>query len=278
MVRAGNFYTLRVVKLVDFGAYLDGGETGEILIPKRYVPAGLRADDEIEVFIYHDSESRIIATTDRPAGKEGDIVFLTVKDITPQGAFLEWGLLKDIFLPLSQQKTILYKGMKVAVMIYVDEQTGRVAATEKFRHLLDPEAPDYAINEPVDLLATRTTDLGWEVIINNRHTGLIHFSDLFEPVEIGDRFKGYIKRIHENGKIDVMPGKKGYQRIEDETGKVLRLLQEHDGYLPYNDKSDPEDIRAFFGMSKKAFKMATGALYKQQQITFTQTGIELLDH
>lgn len=277
MIRAGNYHTLHAVKFVDFGAYLDGGEAGEILLPKRYVPRGLRAGDELEVFIYHDNEGRLIATTETPAGKEGDIVFLVVRDITKQGAFLDWGLMKDIFLPLSQQKTVLYQGMKVAVMIYVDELTGRVAATEKFRHLLDPEPPRYETNEAVDLLATRTTDLGWEVIINNRHTGLIHFSDLFTPPAVGDRFKGFIKRVHENGKIDVMPGERGYKRIEGETDKILRLLQEHNGYLPYHDKSDPEEIRDFFGMSKKAFKMAAGALYKQQRISFTQTGIQLLE-
>jgi predicted RNA-binding protein (virulence factor B family) len=274
MIQAGNFYTLPVVKMVDFGAYLDGEEAGEILLPKRYVPQGLCAGDELEVFLYHDGESRLIATTDKPKGIVGDIVVLEVKDIMHQGAFLDWGLIKDLFLPLSQQASVLYKGMKVPVLIYLDEMTGRVAATEKFQHHLKGNAISLAENDSVNLLVTRKTDLGFEVIINSMHVGLIHFSDIFHEMKIGDRLKGFIKKLLPDDKIDVMPGERGYKRIESEADKIMRLLQENNGYLPYHDKSSPEEIYTFFGMSKKSFKMAIGGLYKEKKITFTQAGIQ----
>lgn len=274
MIQAGNFYTLPVVKLVDFGAYLDGEEAGEILLPKRYVPQGLRAGDELEVFLYHDGESRLIATTDKPKGIVGDIVVLEVKDVMHQGAFLEWGIMKDLFLPLSQQASVIYKGMKVPVLVYLDEMTGRVAATEKFQHHLKGNPITLVENDPVNLLVTRKTDLGFEVIINSMHVGLIHFSDIFHEMKIGDRLKGFIKKLLPDDKIDVMPGERGYKRIETEADKIMRLLQENNGYLPYHDKSSPDEIYSFFGMSKKSFKMAIGGLYKEKKISFAQAGIQ----
>ncbi|MES2477608.1 MAG: S1-like domain-containing RNA-binding protein [Bacteroidota bacterium] len=274
MIQAGKFFTLPVVKMVDFGAYLDGEEAGEILLPKRYVPQGLRAGDELEVFLYHDGESRLIATTDKPKGIVGDIVVLEVKDVMHQGAFLEWGIMKDLFLPLSQQASVLYKGMKVPVLVYLDEMTGRVAATEKFQHHLKGNPITLVENDPVNLLVTRKTDLGFEVIINSMHVGLIHFSDIFHEMKIGDRLKGFIKKLLPDDKIDVMPGERGYKRIESETEKIMRLLKENNGYLPYHDKSSPEEIYTFFGMSKKSFKMAIGGLYKDKKISFAQAGIQ----
>lgn len=276
MIQAGAYYNLEVVKLVDFGAYLDGGEDGEILLPKRYVPRGLAAGDELEVFVYHDGENRLIATTDRPKAIVGDIAVMEVKDIMHQGAFLDWGIMKDVFLPLSQQASVLYKGMKVPVLLYIDEMTGRVTATEKFQHKLKDKELTVAVNDDVKLLVTRKTELGYEVIINAAHVGLIHFSDVYKELKIGDQLPGFIKTILPENKIDVMPGARGYKRIENEGEKIMRLLAEQNGYLPYHDKSSPEDIVAFFGMSKKAFKMAVGGLYKDKKIMFTQTGIKAL--
>lgn len=275
MIQAGSYYTLRVVKMVDFGAYLDGEEAGEILLPKRYVPKGLRVDDELEVFLYHDGESRLIATTDKPKGIVGDIMVLEVKDIMHQGAFLEWGIMKDLFLPLSQQASVLYKGMKIPVLIYLDEMTGRVAATEKFQHKLKNNELTLKELDAVNLMVSRKTELGYEVIINSAHIGLIHFSDVFHELKIGDRLKGFIKRVLPENKIDVMPGERGYKRVESETEKIIRLLQENDGYLPYHDKSNPEEIYDFFGMSKKTFKMVIGGLYKDGKIELTKSGIQL---
>jgi predicted RNA-binding protein (virulence factor B family) len=272
---AGSYHTLSVVKLVDFGAYLDGGEHGEILLPKRFAPKGLKAGDELEVFIYHDSDNKLIATTQKPFAQVGDIQVMDVVDTNRQGAFLDWGLMKDLFLPLSQQRSVLYKGMRIPVYVYLDKQTGRVAATEKFNQYLDNETLTVQENEEVDLLVSRETELGYEVFVNNKHIGLMYFSDVFGDMAIGDRLKGFVKRILEDNKLDIMPGERGYKRIESEVEKVWRMLQEHDGYLPYNDKSAPEEIYTYFGMSKKAFKMATGALYKQKKISFTQTGIRV---
>ena len=182
--------------------------------------------------------------------------------------------MKDLFLPLSQQASVLYKGMKVPVLIYLDEMTGRVAATEKFQHHLKGNPISLKENDSVNLLVTRKTDLGFEVIINSMHVGLIHFSDVFHEMKIGDRLKGFIKKLLVDDKIDVMPGERGYKRIESEAEKIMRLLQENNGYLPYHDKSSPEEIYTFFGMSKKSFKMAIGGLYKEKKISFAQAGIQ----
>ncbi len=277
MVNVGRYNTLRVVKKVDFGFYLDGGEDGEILLPKRFVPDGLKEGDDLEVFIYHDSDNRLIATTQKPYGIVGDIVLLRVVAVNKQGAFLDWGLMKDLFLPLSQQESRIFVDGDYFVLIYIDEMTGRVTATEKIRKHLQNEDLTVKEMDAVDLLIYRKTEIGYEVIINNKHIGLVHYNEVFTDLGIGDKVKGFIKKIRDDKKIDVVLGERGYQRVEQETDKIIRLLQENDGYLPYHDKSDPEDIYEFFGMSKKIFKMATGALYKQRKIEFTQSGIKLLE-
>lgn len=276
MIRTGEYNTLKIKKETDFGVFLDGGDQ-EILLPKRYVPKGAKPGDELEVFLYHDSENRLIATTDRPYGVVGDIVTLKAVDVTDQGAFLDWGLMKDLFVPLSQQLMRMRKGQEYLVRIYLDELTGRVAATEKIDAYLSNDELTVKEKDVVDLIVYRRTDIGLVTIINNKHTGILHKADQVKPYDIGDRFKGFVKAIREGNKIDVVPGQAGYKKVEDETEKILRLLQENDGYLPYHDKSDPEEIVAFFGMSKKTFKMTTGNLYKQQKIEFTKTGIRLLD-
>lgn len=275
MIEAGRYHTLKVVKKVEFGVYLDGNGT-EILLPKRFVPKGLKEDDSIEVFIYHDSDNRLIATTQKPKAIAGEFALLDVVSVTRQGAFLDWGLMKDLFLPASQQRLKVLKGESVPVFIYIDKQTGRAAATEKFSQYLSNDELTVKEKEEVDLFIYRKTELGYEVVINNKHIGLMHFGDVFNELHIGDKLKGYIKNIRPDNKIDVMPGQAGYQRVEKETEKILRLLYEHDGYLPYHDKTAPEEIYEFFGMSKKTFKMALGALYKQQKITLTKEGIKLM--
>lgn len=276
MIKTGEYNTLKIKKETDFGVFMDGGDQ-EILLPKRYVPKGAKPGDELEVFLYHDSENRLIATTDRPYGVVGDIVTLKAVDVTDQGAFLDWGLMKDLFVPLSQQLMRMRKGQEYLVRIYLDELTGRVAATEKIDAYLSNDELTVKEKDVVDLIVYRRTDIGLVTIINNKHTGILHKADQVKPYDIGDRFKGFVKAIREGNKIDVVPGQAGYKKVEDETDKILRLLQENDGYLPYHDKSDPEEIVAFFGMSKKTFKMTTGSLYKQQKIEFTKTGIRLLD-
>ena len=232
---------------------------------------------QIEVFIYHDSENRIIATTQKPFGVVGDIVKLKAVTVTKQGAFLDWGLMKDLFVPLSQQNSKMIAGGEYLVRIYIDEQTGRAAATEKLYPSLSNENLTLSEKDEVDLLIYRRTELGYAVVINEQYNGLLHYSDVFRDLEIGDRLKGFIKAIKEGDKVDVGIGKAGYGKVEDEGSRILELLDDNNGYLPYNDKSDPDAIRDFFGMSKKTFKMTTGTLYKQKKIEFTQTGIKKLE-
>lgn len=275
-IKVGEYNTLRVARAFDFGMYL-GEDKDVVLLPKRFVPQGVEVGDMLKVFVYHDSENRLIATTQQPIGIVGDIVNLQAVSVTNQGAFMDWGLMKDLFVPKSKQLMGMRVGGYYIVKIYLDEQTGRVAATEKIEPFLSNEHLTVKELEPVDLLVYRRTDIGYTVIINNLHTGVLHFNDIFQELGVGDRLKGYVKNIREENKIDVGIGKVGYKRVEDEAGKVLRLLQENNGYLPYNDKSDPEDIYSFFGMSKKTFKMTTGNLYKSKKIIFTQTGIKLVE-
>ena len=275
-IKVGEYNTLRIARAFDFGLYLGEGKD-VVLLPKRFVPPGVEVGDMLKVFVYHDSEDRLIATTQQPKGIVGDIVNLPVVSVTAQGAFMDWGLMKDLFVPKSKQLMGMRVGGHYLVKIYLDERTGRVAASEKIESYLSNEQLTVKELEPVDLLVYRRTDIGYVVIINNRHTGVLHFNDIYRDIEVGDRLPGYIKNIREENKIDVGTGKAGYQRVEDETGKVMRLLKENKGYLPYNDKSSPEDIYSLFGMSKKTFKMTTGNLYKNRKIVFTPTGIKLTE-
>lgn len=277
MVKVGEYNTLKVLRKVDFGIYLDDGNEG-ILLPRRFVPPGVNEGDELKVFVYHDGEDRIIATTQEPKGVLGDIVKMRTVSVTPQGAFLDWGLMKDIFVPKSKQQTTMIPNGEYLVKIYLDEQTGRVAATEKLEPFLSNDQLTVKELEVVDLTVYRRTDIGYVVIINNQHTGVLHFNEIYRNITAGDKFTGFIKKIYSDNKIDVSAGKPGYNRVEDEGEKILRLLKENNGYLPYYDKSDPEEIYSFFGMSKKTFKMTIGNLYKQRIISFEKTGIKLIEN
>jgi len=280
MIRVGEYNTLKVKKELEFGLILDDGKEG-ILLPKRFVPRGARPGDDLTVFLYHDGEDRLIATTQHPKGILGDIVKLRVVSITPQGAFLDWGLMKDLFVPKSRQLSGMRLGGDYVVKIYLDEQTGRLAATEKIEPFLSNENLTVKEKDTVDLTVLRRTDIGYVVIINNRHTGVLHFNEIFRDIAVGDKFPGFIKNITPAEKstsgeteIDVVAGKPGYERTEDAAGKILRLLKENKGHLPYHDKSDPEIIYSVFGMSKKTFKMTLGRLYKEKKILITDNGIQ----
>ena len=280
MVEVGKYNLLKVIREVDFGVYLDGGADG-ILLPKRFVPTATTIGDELKVFLYHDGEDRIIATTQEPKGILDEIVKLRAVTITPQGAFLDMGLMKDIFVPKSKQIFEMRVNGDYLVKIYLDEQTGRIAATEKLEPYLSNEEITVTELEVVDLIVYRRTDIGYVCIINNKHTGVLHFNEIYRNIGVGDKFQGFIKKIYpvsndkeDRFRIDVAAGKPGYNRVEDETEKVLRLLRENHGFLPYNDKSKPEDIYDFFGMSKKTFKMTTGNLFKQRKIAFEKDGIK----
>jgi len=275
MIQVGIYHTLKVLRKVDFGFYLDDGGDG-ILLPKRFAPKALRVGDELKVFLYHDNEGRIIATTEFPKAIVGDIVLLKCVSITSAGAFLDWGIMKDLFVAKSQQLTGMHVGGEYLVKIYIDKQTNRVAATEKIDLQLSNEILTIKELDQVDLIVYRKTDIGYVMIINNTHIGVLHNNEVFRNIKIGDHLKGFIKKILPNNKIDIVLGKPGYQKVEDELDKIIRLLRENDGYLPYNDKSDPKTIYTFFAMSKKTFKMTIGALYKQRRIDFAKAGISLI--
>ena len=273
MIKVGNYNTLKVIREASFGLYLDDGAEG-ILLPKRFVPEGTKMDDMLKVFVYHDGEERLIATTQQPKGQVGDFVKLKAVNITEQGAFLDNGLMKDLFVPKSQQLTGMRALGEYLVRIYIDEQTGRLAATERIDPFLNNDVLTVQLLEEVNLVVYRRTDIGYVVIINNLHTGVLHFNEIYRDITEGDQFRGFIKKIYPDNKMDVSAGKPGYQRVEDEGQKIMRLLEENNGYLPYFDKSDPEEIYSFFAMSKKTFKMTIGNLYKQKKISLEKTGIK----
>jgi hypothetical protein len=271
MIKVGDYNELQVLRIIDIGIILDDGKEG-ILLPKRFAPRDAKAGDTLRVFIYHDSEGRLIATTQTPVATVGQIALMKVVSNTPQGAFLDWGLMKDVFVPRSKQLDIMRVGGEYLVKLYIDEKTGRVVATQKIEFELSNEDLTVKEGDVVQLTIQRKSDIGWVVIINDRHTGVLHFNDVYREIKVGDRLEGFIKNIRPENKIDVAIGKSGYQRVEEETDKVLRLLKENNGYLPYGDKSNPDDIYAFFGMSKKTFKMTIGSLYKKRLIEFTESG------
>ncbi len=275
MVKIGEFNELKIIRQAPMGFFLEDGGDG-ILLPKRYVPPGKDIGDTVRVFVYHDGEDRLIATTQTPKALVGDFVKLRVKTVTPQGAFLDMGLMKDLFVHSSKQVNTMRINCDYLVYVYLDEQTGRLTGTEKVDYFLSNDDLTVAEMDLVDLTVLRRTDIGYVVIINNKHTGVIHFNEIYRDIQVGDKFKGFIKKITDDNKIDVAAGKPGYGRVEDETEKVLRLLKENKGFLPYNDKSNPDDIYTFFAMSKKTFKMATGNLFKQRKIAFEKDGIRMV--
>jgi predicted RNA-binding protein (virulence factor B family) len=276
MVKIGEYNVMKVIKEKAMGVFLDDGDAG-ILLPKRFVPQDTKMGDQLKVFLYHDGEDRPIATTQKPFGVLGDIVKLKVVSVTQQGAFLDWGLMKDLFIPKSKMKNFMIPNGEYLVKIVMDEKTGRLAATEKLEPFLSNENLTVKEKDVVNLIVYRHTDIGYEVIINHIHKGILHNNEIYRNISIGDRFEGFIKNILPENKIDVAAGKPGYNRVEDETEKIIRLLNENNGYLPYHDKSSPEEIYSFFAMSKKTFKMSTGNLYKQHKISFTKTGIQLIE-
>ncbi len=274
-IRVGAYQTLSVIRFVSFGVYLDDGSEG-ILLPTRFMPPDCKVGDKLHVFVYHDSENRLIATTQKPFGIVGDIVNLKTVSVTPQGAFMDNGLMKDLFVPKSQQLHKMIPNGYYLIKIYIDDQTGRMAGTEKFEHELSNQELTVQEKQEVHLTALRRTDIGYLMIVNHRHTGVLHFNEIYQSISPGQSFQGFVKKIYpSSNNMDLVLGKQGYQRVETETDKILRMLNEAGGYLPYHDKSDPELIYDVFGMSKKTFKMSLGSLYKQRKIQLEQQGIRI---
>jgi predicted RNA-binding protein (virulence factor B family) len=267
---------MRVDRKVDFGFYMDDGGEG-ILLPKRFVPSGLQIDDTISVFVYHDSDNRLIATTQEPFAVVGDIAALKVVEVTSQGAFLDWGLMKDLFVPVSQQLSTMRLGGKYLVKLYIDAQTGRVAATEKIDKQISNDNLTVKEGEKVKIQVYRESEIGYVVIVNQVHQGLVYKNEVFTHLHIGQFIdEAFVKKIREDNKLDIGLGKQGGEKLADDNQKIMSLLKSHKGFLPYHDKSAPDDIYAFFGMSKKAFKMNVGMLYKLKLISIEEDGIHLI--
>lgn len=275
MIEIGKYNTLTVVKIVDFGVYLDGGEWGEILMPKEYVPENCSPDDEVRVFIYFDSEDRIVATTEEPAVQVGEFAFLKVVAVSGVGAFLNWGLRKDLLVPFREQRDPMVEGRSYLVYVYVDKSSDRIVASAKIDKYLDQVFPDYEPMQEVDLLVARKTDLGYAVIVNQAHWGLVYDNEVFQLLRIGQKLKGYVKRVREDEKIDVVLQSVGFAKIEGLAGMVLEKLKDYGGVLDLSDKSNPEEIYRVFGCSKKNYKKALGTLLKQGLIEIGESEVRL---
>ena len=276
MVAIGDYNRLEIIKQVDFGVYLDS-EDGEILLPTKYLPADYRIGDTLNVFIYRDSEDRIIATTLQPKAKIGEFAALEVKQTNKYGAFLDWGLEKDLFVPFNNQREAMQPGRQYVVYIYLDENSDRLVGTAKYEKYLNKEVDNLAEGEEADLLVAGFTDLGFKVIINNQYPGILYRNEVFRPLEIGEKIKGYIKKIREDQKIDVSLQKSGFAEVTDASEIVLEKLRVAGGRLHLSDNSNPDEIYAALGMSKKTFKKAIGTLYRAQKIDLQETYITLKD-
>lgn len=275
MIEIGNYNKLRVVKEVDFGIYLDGGEAGEILMPEKYVPKGTKPDDIIEVFIYSDSEDRPIATTETPLAKVNEFAHLKVKAVNKFGAFLDWGILKDLLVPFREQKADMIEGFSYIVYIYLDEKSNRLAASAKTNKFLSNETPPFAENDEVNILIENKTDIGFKAIIENKFGGLLYQNEVFKDIEKGDRMKAFVKKIREDGKIDLALQKSGYEQIDKISKNILQIIKDSGGFVGVTDKSSPELIKALFNISKKSFKKAVGTLYRQRIIIIDKDGISI---
>ncbi len=274
-IKLGDYNRMTVVKKVDFGLYLDGGQAGEILLPTRYIPEGTEIGDELNVFIYLDQDERIIATTEQPLAKAGDFAYLEVKWVNEYGAFLDWGLMKDLFCPFREQKRKMEIGESYIVHVHIDEESYRMAASAKVEHYLSNEGCTLQSGDEVDLLVWQKTELGFKVIINNHHFGLVYQDQVFASLHTGDRVKGYIQTVRPDGKIDVALQKSGRQHTLDFSDTLLDYIRAHGGYCQFNDKSNAEDIYREFNVSKKVFKKAVGDIYKRRLITIADDGLHL---
>jgi len=277
MADLGKFNQLRILEHSDNGLYLDGGAQGKILLPNAYVQPDMKLGDSLEVFLYCDSEDRIVATTETPYAQAGEFAYLEVVGVKHNiGAFLDWGLQKDLLLPYREQgKLHLEPGDGVIVAVYVDEYTNRIVASARLHRHLPEEAPAYEPNDPVHVLIYGDSPLGYKAIVDKHYRGLLYHEETSDVLEPGDQFTGYIKKVHRDGKIDLRRDPSGFKRVEPLAEQIMEKLEAAGGKLPYNDKTAPEIIREQFNTSKKAFKQAIGTLYKQRRIVITKFGIKI---
>ena len=275
-VKLGEYNQLEIVKEVDFGVYLDGGDDGEILLPTRYVPDGCKPGDVLNVFIYLDMDERLIATTLQPYVKVGEFACLEVAWVNQYGAFLDWGLMKDLFVPFREQKMKMLKGNSYVVHVHLDEDSYRIVASAKVEKYLSKDMPEYNAGDEVEVLVWQKTDLGFKVIVDNKFGGMIFKNEIFTDVRTGMKMTAYIKQVRPDGKIDLELQKGGVKKVEDFADTLLEYIRSNGGSTPLNDKTEADVIYSTFGVSKKTFKKAVGDLYKKRLIVLEgEQGIRL---
>lgn len=275
MIEIGKINTMNLVRETEHGVYLDGEEHGEILMPVKFVTEEVRNSGKAEVLVYTDSEDRLVATTEKPFAMAGEFALLKVVENSKFGSFLDWGLPKDLLVPYREQRSKMKEGNSYLVYIYLDLLSNRIAASAKLEKYLNNTPCEYKFGEEVDLIIAEETDIGYKAIVNCAHWGMLYHNQLYERYETGSKIKGYIAKVREDEKIDLLPEKPGYEKVDAISEKILEELKENRGFLAVSDKSSPEMINAMFGISKKNFKKAIGNLYKQRIIEFVSDGIKL---
>ncbi len=279
MANIGKRNTLTVLRGSSPGIYLDGGKLGEILLPNRYVPPDIKDGDQLEVFVYRDSEDRLVASTETPRATVGEVATLRVISVNPRiGAFLDWGLAKDLLLPFREQTGPVRMGEEVLVRIYLDEKTQRIVASMKLDRNSALEPANYRTGQPVEFLVSGKTPLGYQALVEGKHPGLLYYEGVSAPLAKGQKLKGFVRTLRPDGKIDLSLDDAGYRRVAPLALRIVEALQLNGGRLRFDDDSPPEALREAFGASKKAFKQALGKLYKARRIRFSRPGIELLDN
>ena len=276
MLRAGRIQKLTVRRISDYGLYLADEEQNEVLLPNRYISLTDKPGDEKEVFLYHDSEDRLVATTETPLLRVGEAGYLRVVDKTAHGAFLDWGLYgKDLFLPNRNQQGGIIAGRSYIVYLYEDSVTGRCVATCKLKSFINNDIITVAPRQEVDLLVASESPIGYRVIINNRHWGMLYRNQLFRPIAVGDRTKGYVRKLTEDNRIDVSLQQEGFAQVKDSAEVLLQLVRDNGGFLPLNDDSAPEEVNRLTQTSKKVFKRSLGMLLKRGAVTVDEQGIKI---
>lgn len=276
MVEIGHYNELEIIKFTEQGAYLNGEDLGEILLPKKYIKDTFKISDNIQIFLYKDSEDRLVATTQKPILTVGEFGYLKVKQVTKFGAFLDWGLEKDLLLPFNEQKQKVQENELCLIYVSLDENTERIIASAKINKYLDIHKPDFIEGEKVNILIADKTDLGFKVIIENNFSGLLYKNEVFTTINSGDKTFAYIKKIREDGKIDLALQQDGFRKIDKTEKLILDKLKKSKGFIEVTDKSSPTYISSLFGISKKTYKKAVGGLYKKRLIEITKNGIKLL--
>lgn len=274
-MKVGEYNDLEVVKELDFGIYFREGEV-EILMPTKWVPQGTKIGDTLNVFVFRDSDDRLIATTVKPFAIADTFAFLEAKQVNEIGAFMDWGMDKDLLVPFREQAQRMDAGKSYVVFVYLDEETDRLVGSTKLSRFIIREDIDVQEGDIVDLLIYSETDLGFNAIVNDLYTGLIYKNEIYEAIRVGDKMQGFVKRVREDEKIDLSLQKSGYELVDDVKWRILKLIKDENGLLALNDNSSPEEIKAKLQISKKAFKKAIGALYRERLVNLTDKGVELI--